>query len=1012
MRGDFTRSTFEKTKHFSGVRMQQGRVQIDADWNEQIDIAAHRIETETVDTAGPCAVPLHAAGFALQPKDNNLLIRAGRAYVDGILCENEQDVLATNQPDLPANAPIVKLMNDEVVALSAAAGGVYVAYLDVWSRHLTALEEPQIREVALGGPDTATRTKTIWQVKLLGVGNIGTAINCLSSLPTWNALVAPPSARLRARTKAEEPSDKPCIVAPGAGYRRLENQLYRVEIHKSGPLGTATFKWSRDNGSIVAKWEAQSGNELTVSSMGRDKVLGFASGQWVELTDDARELLGKPGTLVRIVKAEGSILTIDPGAPVVNKADFSLNPKVRRWDSIGEVEVKIPGTNDGWIPLEDGVEVHFQLGAIYQTGQHWLIPARTAKGDIEWPKDNAQNPLALPPHGIEHHCCRLAVLQFDGADWTQLSDCRELFPPLTELTSLFYVSGDGQEVLPDPAAPEALLPLPKPLKVGVADGQWPVAAALVRFQSDEGNGRLKPIFDTPPNLIVKQTDHEVIVRTALDGIAGCDWELNSTTLSQQVKATLLDVASQPIHLPIIFTANLSVASQVAYDPKHCAGLKASSVKTVQAAIDRLCGMERSGCSVTVGREGKYRTVENAIGALLKENKTDLCICLLPGSHELFSLEMAIGSDRHLKISGCGPATRVSLKRPIMVKDLASFTLKELEIEAGPLTNPLWLDGCKLVTVEGCHIYGIPESGALLTIEAAERVRLEDNRIEAYLQASIDTSAKFFEGFPLKLAELFAATGRKTFDSMTLEAAETIAAMDARLRALLDEQLKVAKARDNLTVAERESYTALADTFSAANVRPEFLSAGFKKVRDVAAHAFPGMAVVIMEGNVDARFEGNEIIGLLCLSGVPGESKLNGDELQKFGRLLRESAVTFSRIAGDLRIQSNRVTRVTLGGDAVGEIKALIDANGGKLDNACRRGFISDNVIESGENLVLAQQLAFTSNTFAMASGENAGTVIANSAIFSGNQAPDDKIKLFQASRRNQKASNLLTIVDL
>ena len=39
MKGDFTRLTFQPEKHYSSVRLQQGRVQLDADWNEQADIA-------------------------------------------------------------------------------------------------------------------------------------------------------------------------------------------------------------------------------------------------------------------------------------------------------------------------------------------------------------------------------------------------------------------------------------------------------------------------------------------------------------------------------------------------------------------------------------------------------------------------------------------------------------------------------------------------------------------------------------------------------------------------------------------------------------------------------------------------------------------------------------------------------------------------------------------------------------------------------------------------------------
>ena len=46
MKADFTRLTFKPEKHYSSVRMQQGRVQLDADWNEQADIQAYLERTE------------------------------------------------------------------------------------------------------------------------------------------------------------------------------------------------------------------------------------------------------------------------------------------------------------------------------------------------------------------------------------------------------------------------------------------------------------------------------------------------------------------------------------------------------------------------------------------------------------------------------------------------------------------------------------------------------------------------------------------------------------------------------------------------------------------------------------------------------------------------------------------------------------------------------------------------------------------------------------------------------
>jgi hypothetical protein len=423
MKGDFTRATFTPEKHYHGVLKQQGRVDIDADWNEQGAITSHRVETEAVDVIGPCGAPVGDAGFVLTAVSSgtNINISAGRAYADGILCENEADVLITNQPDLPN------------FTLPTTAG-IYIAYLEVWLRHIISLDDESIREVALGGPDTCTRAKTIWQVKLFNAGALGATVDCTTDVP----LFAPSTGTLSARAEPDPTSDDICTIPAKAGFRRLENQLYRVEIHDGGNVGVAgvnaTFKWSRDNGSVVTSWTAQAGNDLTVTSVGRDNVLGFAAGQWVELIDDVHELNFQPGTLVQLTNVQGLTLTINPATATgsVNFSDFSENPKIRRWDSAGLVSL----TTTGWLDLEDGVQVKFANGT-YETGDYWLIPARTNTGDVEWPLDPVTNkPLFEPPKGIRRHFCKLAVVQFDGtATWSVISVCMPTFPPLTGITT-------------------------------------------------------------------------------------------------------------------------------------------------------------------------------------------------------------------------------------------------------------------------------------------------------------------------------------------------------------------------------------------------------------------------------------------------------------------------------------------------------------------------------------------------------------------------------------------------
>jgi hypothetical protein len=439
MKGDFTRNTFDPKKHYRGVLMQQGRVQLDADWNENLDILLNRIETETIDVIGVCGVPIHDAGFGILTTMTPALtagdfgLSKGRAYVDGILVENDTDVAFSQQPFvLPKPSPKI------------TASGVYLLYLDVWQRHITALDDKEIREVALGGPDTATRVQTIWQGIVSRLGNVGQNFNCSDDIEPWPEAS---TGKLAARTHPGTPPVDPCDVGTGGGYKRLENQLYRVEIHKSSDVtGGPTFKWSRDNGSVVVAVSEfnvdGSSDKVKVTSLGRDSVLGLHELDWVEVVDDAAELAGQPGTIAQIEKIDPEQLVITLSLPATG-FDVDGHPKLRRWDTrpeqtAAEFSVTVPSGNDGYIPLEGGVEVKFEIGT-FRTGDYWLIPARTIPGkfgDIEWQQESG-NPAFLKTFGNIHHYCKIALLTTTGTGTalsvSLLEDCRKKFPPLTEL---------------------------------------------------------------------------------------------------------------------------------------------------------------------------------------------------------------------------------------------------------------------------------------------------------------------------------------------------------------------------------------------------------------------------------------------------------------------------------------------------------------------------------------------------------------------------------------------------
>ena len=88
---------------------------------------------------------------------------------------------------------------------------------------------PDLIEKAVG-VDTTTRLQTVWQVKCCPNTGDATCATPTTTSPAGrrDAAVGAPADH-RDRRRARRPD--PCLVPPGGGYKGLENQLYRVEIH-------------------------------------------------------------------------------------------------------------------------------------------------------------------------------------------------------------------------------------------------------------------------------------------------------------------------------------------------------------------------------------------------------------------------------------------------------------------------------------------------------------------------------------------------------------------------------------------------------------------------------------------------------------------------------------------------------------------------------------------------------------------------------------------------------------
>jgi hypothetical protein len=454
MSGDYSRKTFDPLRDFSGLLMQQGRVQLDADWNELVGIISRRLRAETTDIIGRGTVPKETPdGFKIEISGGVLTIGRGRIYVDGLLAENhgkpplEFDAVLSEQRGTLTVAYDEQpyFPNAKKVAPAPTEGGPYLVYLDVWQREVTYLQVPELIEKAVG-VDTTTRLQTVWQVRVLS--DVGTDITCDTKddlVPGWPDIIRPSDGRLSTDAVGVVTPDDPCVIPPTGGYRGLENRLYRVEIHDGGEAGTATFEWSRDNASIGTSVTAITApDKLTVARVGRDNTLRFSVGDWIEITDDFLEFAQQPGLICQVKDVDDAtqIITLTSALPAGKLATdpkeiVSRQTRITRWDQRGKVtdtndnllvDLDAPGSK-GLIPvpphgtsiiLEDGVQITFDTPAngIYRVGDFWCFAARTADASVE-------KLVAAAPRGIHHHYCRLAIVTFPNPP----TDCRHLWPP-------------------------------------------------------------------------------------------------------------------------------------------------------------------------------------------------------------------------------------------------------------------------------------------------------------------------------------------------------------------------------------------------------------------------------------------------------------------------------------------------------------------------------------------------------------------------------------------------------
>ena len=442
---DISRHATSRPKRYDGVRMQQGRVTTDDDFNEGARLVAEDDRRTRLDVIGPAGTV--DEGFRItNPRINahdelDFDIGAGSYYVGGLRAEvnapgeayaTQSDHLQQPPPDRP----------------KPVDGRVDLVYLETWQQPVEAVEDSELFETALAGPDTATRVRTMRRVR------VAPNVNASDCTAAWQSQLAAltatcgqldldtsecvPDAKLTVTFDTTGVTDDLCSPSIVGGYLGAENQAVRVQI-----VDSTHFTWGFDNASPLYRVTVGAdGVTVTLQTEPRDEAHWMQSGQIVEILpwsavlsngEKIAEQLGHLSKVATAYDANTHTLTLATALPAAPFPGFGLQWTTRDdapalgarffymrvWGRGGDTTSDPALTFAPGTPVtlgQTGLRVTL-AGTVFVPSDHWIIAARPEDPTRVVPWELL---TGRAPHGVRRFYTPLALITWrvNGNDVT------------------------------------------------------------------------------------------------------------------------------------------------------------------------------------------------------------------------------------------------------------------------------------------------------------------------------------------------------------------------------------------------------------------------------------------------------------------------------------------------------------------------------------------------------------------------------------------------------------------
>jgi len=461
MGSDRAKNSYDPTQQYRAVVAQQGRVTLEADWNEAQQIASEELREETLDFVGASGTPDNGyeviAAAQPQPQPFDFATGAGTMYVGGVRVFSAQPIKYSNQLDWLDHVGDPDWVDPANMKSGPPASEL--VYLLLREQEVSAVEDSALLEKALGGPDTTQRLRLIQHIVRLPTKGENCSYALEEAIQFWRddrgLKFDPSTLRLLSaatlKVSFAPPSIPVDLCEPEArsGYLGADNQLIRVQIIGfDSKTQKGTFVWGFDNAAFLYGaepygTEVQADNITTLRLKSRpvDEFHRPRANQVVEVLRSAAKLHNDE----YIATATGLFTTLTANYELYNGTDGIVNlakalpanydkaqtPRLflRVWEKIHDFTSGTPVSLEG-----TGLQVTLNNNnQPCHLGDYWQIAVRPGEPTEVYPRRYLEAPQ--PPDGPRLWACPLAVIGWErDGSLKFLHDCRERFDDLVKLT--------------------------------------------------------------------------------------------------------------------------------------------------------------------------------------------------------------------------------------------------------------------------------------------------------------------------------------------------------------------------------------------------------------------------------------------------------------------------------------------------------------------------------------------------------------------------------------------------